>query len=301
MEIEKIIGALGYALNKSHEEVSKTLLNEEGQLIENLEQIVKEIHDQNVHEQTSVRKEMFDNGYKKAQREVLERKENELRQRFEVDGATIDEIVEEIHNSGKREAKVNPSDVRNSEIYINDIKKLKTREEELEGEIQRLQKERELEKIRSVAFERIPSVLREAKKVIPEDANMKEYIDLILLQMERKGINIVINDDGDPIPVDGEGNRLRNERTLKDLTFSEVIVSNAFFIPTAENSGGQSPGNSNPPSGSGKVYDYSHVKDGQSYLQEMDRVIEEFGSPEHEAERNERVKALEEHGAALGL
>src|SRR5699024_11368703 len=102
-------------------------------------------------------------------------------------------------------------------------------------------------------------------KVLPEDADLKDYVDLILLQMERKGVKIALNDEGEPIPINEEGNRIRNDRTLKDLTFQEVIESNAFFLPTAQNSGGESPGNANPAGGKGgKAYDYSHVNTARS-------------------------------------
>lgn len=296
------LGVLGHILNKSHDEIKTALLNEEGELIENLEQKIKELHDENLTAQTNARKDIFDNGYKKAQKEVLEKKESELRQKFDVSGGSLDDIVQEIYDSGKQEAKINPSDVKNSEIYLADVKKFQTRIQELEASLEGERQQRELDKIRSVAYDRVPAALREAKKVLPEDADLKDYVDLIMLQMERKGIKIALNDEGEPIPVNEEGNRIRNDRTLKDLTFQEVIESNAFFLPTAQNSGGESPGNANPAGGKGgKAYDYSHVKTADDYIKTVDSIIAEHSKPEQVTERDERMKALEEHGAALGL
>lgn len=296
------LGVLGHILNKSHDEIKTALLNEEGEFIENLEQKIKELHDENLTAQTNARKDIFDNGYKKAQKEVLEKKESELRQKFDVSGGSLDDIVQEIYDSGKQEAKINPSDVKNSEIYLADVKKFQTRIQELEAALEGERQQRELDKIRSVAYDRVPAALREAKKVLPEDADLKDYVDLILLQMERKGIKLALNDEGDPIPINEEGNRIRNDRTLKDLTFQEVIESNAFFLPTAQNSGGESPGNANPAGGKGgKAYDYSHVKTADDYIKTVDSIIAEHSKPEQVTERDERIKALEEHGAALGL
>lgn len=296
------LGVLGHILNKSHDEIKSALLNEEGQLIENLEQKIKEIHEENLTAQTNARKEIFDNGYKKAQKEVLEKKESELRQKFEVSGGNLDDIVQEIYDSGKKEANINPSDVKNSEVYLTDVKKFQTRIQELETALEGEKKQREMDKIRSVAYDRIPAALKEAKKVLPEDADMREYVDLIMLQMERKGIRIALNDEGEPFPVNEEGNRIRNDRTLKDLTFQEVIESNAFFLPTAQNSGGESPGNANPAGGrSGKSFDYSHVKSSEDYIKAVDSIISDYSSPDQIPERDERMSALEAHGSALGL
>jgi len=296
MEV-KDLGVLGFLLNKNHDEIKSAVLKEDGEFIENLEDELRTLHESNLDSYRTERKTVFDNGYKKAQKDVLEKKEDELRSKFDVSGETIDEIVQGIYDNGKKEAKVNPSDVKNSEIYLNDIKKFQGKVSELESELLKERSERKYDRTSSVLDSFIPNALASAKKVLPEDSR-NDHLELLKTHMREKGVYWEINEDGQPMPIDEDGNRIRNDKTLKDFSAQEIIEKYSFFLPTAKNSGAQSPGNSNEsPDGGNNKYDYSSVKNVNDFNAELEKIKDVTEADE----RTSRSEALFEVGESLGL
>lgn len=296
MDITVNLEDLAHLLNIGHGELKESL-TKDGKLIEDQSEItakIRELHDENLEGFSSARKKAFDDGFKKAQKKVLEDRESELRSKYDVEGDTLESIVEAIESKARKNAKLNPSDVKNSEIYINDIQKLKDRVKDLESELDSEKSGRQADKVNALLDANLPDWIKESGKALSDKPEVRQQqLNLLKIALREQGVEVRM--DGDKLVPYKDDSVLVDEKTMKELTMSGAISQIALFLPDAKSGGGQSPGNRNDPNdtNSGK-FDFSHVKTAEDMNRETNRLLELEDS-------TEEIEALIAHGEANGL
>lgn len=296
MDVKVTLEDLAHLLNIGHGELKESLTSD-GKLIEDQSEItakLKELHDANLDGYSTARKKAFDDGFKKAQKKVLEDRESELREKYDVEGDNLESIVEAIESKARKNAELNPSDVKNSEIYINDVQKFKDRVKTLEDELANEKAGRQIDLVNSRLDAKLPEWIKEAGKSLSDKPEVRDQqIRLLKLAMKENGIEARI--DGDRLVPYKDDSVLIDEKTMKELTMSGAISQVALFLPDSKPAAGQSPGNrNNPGDDTGGAFDFSHVKTAEDFSRETDKILEK---EDYAAE----MDALIAYGEELGL
>lgn len=124
-------------LGKGAGELSEAIKkDDEGNLdIDNAKQVILDAQKERL---KSIEKEARDEGYGRAKREVLTEKERELADKFKIEGdiSSIEQLVEKAIENNKPDGAITPEAIRESDVYLSDIKALKEKNESLESEFE---------------------------------------------------------------------------------------------------------------------------------------------------------------------
>ena len=180
------------------------------------------------------------------EKESLTAKEKALKAKFGVEGSNLDEIVDAAVEAAKQHSKLNPEDVKNSEVYINDTKRLKAllkeKEDEIASKVSSFQKAETMR----VAKEAGLRLLKEKNFVLPENEDIKETMLSTLfekLEDDQTRVSLV---DGKIVILDANGRIKENESGTRELSFEDHFVSKSKkFFPQAVIDNRQSPANKN--------------------------------------------------------
>mgnify|MGYP006321290635 FL=1 len=180
------------------------------------------------------------------EKESLTAKEKALKAKFGVEGSNLDEIVDAAVEAAKQHSKLNPEDVKNSEVYINDTKRLKAllkeKEDEISAKVSSFQKAETMR----VAKEAGLRLLKEKNFVLPENEDIKETMLSTLfekLEDDQTRVSLV---DGKIVILDANGRIKENESGTRELSFEDHFVSKSKkFFPQAVIDNRQSPANKN--------------------------------------------------------
>ena len=166
---------------------------------------------------------MFDNGYKKAQKEVLTGFEKTFKEKtgFESDLTGVDLVLA----WGDTQKKVKIDDVKLHPEYLSLEKRLKAAQDEWEGKVQKLQQEYEAQRKRGAIKERAWKVLNagEQKPVIPKNPVVAANIEKVFMsqfdgfdyQTAADGSDVVIK-DGKRVE-DAHGNLITFENFVRGI------------------------------------------------------------------------------------
>jgi|GEM_PF-5119177 len=185
-------------------------------------------------------------GHGRGVKESLTAKEKELKAKLGVEGNTIEEIVDAALLAAKAHSTLNPDDVKNSEVFINETKRLKKLIEDKDVEISsKVQSFAKAETMR-IAKEQGVSLLSKLKFVLPENEDIKdENLSNLFEKLENEQTRLSVV-DGKIIVLDANGRPKENEAGTKELTFEDHFVAKAKrYFPQAVADGRQSPANKN--------------------------------------------------------
>ncbi len=179
-------------------------------------------------------------------KELLTTKEKELKAKLGVEGNynTIEEIVDAAIEAAKKHSTLNPDDVKNSEVYINETKRLKAllaeKDNEIKSTVQTFSKKETMRAAKDLGLR----FLKEKNFVLPENEVIKEeMLDTLFEKLENDQTHLSLV-DGKIVVLDANGKVKENETGTKELTFEDHFVARAkrlFPIAVADNR--QSPGN----------------------------------------------------------
>lgn len=181
-------------------------------------------------------------------KESLTAKEKELKAKFNVEGANLDEIIDNLIDSAKQHSKLNPDDVKGSEVYINETKRLKALLAEKDAAIEKQASDFTKKETMRHAREYGMSILKKGNFVMPDDQDiLDEAISNLFAKIEDENTQIRL--EGDKILVlDSHGKPKENETGTRELSFDDHLTAKAkryFKQAVADNR--QSPANKNKP------------------------------------------------------
>jgi hypothetical protein len=170
-------------------------------------------------------------GHGRGLRESLTSKERELKEKFGVEGKTIDEVIDNVIGSVQANSKASPDDVKNSEVYINETKRLKAiiaeKEAELEGAKSSFTKAETLRAARAHG----EKLLKAKNYVLPDDEEIANTLVSTLFEKLEDDNTRLSLADGRIVVLDKDGRPKENESGTKDLTFDDLFEQKArkFF------------------------------------------------------------------------
>jgi len=180
------------------------------------------------------------------EKESLTAKEKAFKAKFGVEGANLEEIIDNAVEAAKSHSKLNPEDVKSSEVFITETKRLKALLKEKEDEILLKESSFERKETMRAAKELGLPFLEKHKFVLPENEEIKsENLSDLFKKLEDD--NTRLKFDGTKILVlDAKGNPKENESGTKEVTYEDWLVSKAKRqFPQAVADNRQSPGHKN--------------------------------------------------------
>lgn len=181
--------------------------------------------------------------YGRAKREVLEQTEKELAEKYGVDQSPVNELVEKIIQEKAEKVKADPKDIRNSDVYIQDIQaerqKVKEIEEKFEAERQKFERDQTL----SVARAKTHEIFANSDFALPEDEAIKANQLKLFFQSIENDPTIQIKQEGEKLLVhDKDGNPLRDSM-MNELDYEGLVKQRAKSVfQVKKDPGRQSPG-----------------------------------------------------------
>lgn len=250
MDYKKIlIGVLSKTLNLDDGKFAELSKNGETELSEN--EVVSSILNLDVDRvkaiKTDVSKESFQDGIKKAKKEILTDLENEMKEKFQIESSKtgldlIDEIVEK---TSKPNDQVTEDAIRRSKLFLdletNLKNQIKQQKEEFENELKTVKNTYEGEKVYSSVNKNAMKILNELNPILPTnkaiaDNQIQAFLDKFKdFNFELQDDRIVVMDKDKKILQDAHGNT---------RTFDEIVKERASgFWELAQNNGGSGSGN----------------------------------------------------------
>ena len=183
-------------------------------------------------------------------KESLTAKEKELKAKYEVDGANLDEIVENAVEAARQHSKLNPDDVKSSEIFITETKRLKGLIAEKDAELTKQAESFTKKETMRHAREHGMALLKKFNFVMPDDPDILDEALANLFSKLEDDTTLIGLSDGKLTVLDTNGKPKENEAGTRELSFDDHLVSKAkryFKQAVADNR--QSPANKNKPDG----------------------------------------------------
>ncbi len=234
---EFLLGLLTKVFNKTEKEIADILFEKseggeetlkEGSLNEVLELYetkLKKLRDDTKGDKTK----SFEDGYKKAEKEIMVKVENDLKEKYGVESDKLGvELVDEIVEKFKKGSKLEPDQIKLSDTYREMEKQLKKEKVESvkqkEKEIEELHKTHEKEKVWNVVSKDIRKLLMESNPVLPNNQRAAE--NLVNMYVDSfKDYDWQAEESGDHFPVkDGKRveDNLGNPVNFKTLVTGRV-------------------------------------------------------------------------------
>lgn len=204
----------------------------------------------------------------KAERLAGEKFEKEIQTQFNREKRLpVIEAIREILDEQKKTYKANPNDIRNSDIYISDVKALQDKVTELQGAVQSKEKEMEMKDINS----EIAKVSSEVLKgfALPENDDMRNNNVALFLDSISKGVTF--RREGDVVKIyDQDGEYTVKNDMRNDIDLQSFIAERAakIFPAAKQQSKGMPPA---PPAGGGQggaAYKFTNTEE---YVQRLNR------------------------------
>lgn len=228
MEVKEFLnGVLSKTLNMDEAGVA-SLFNEDGTIKdESVSQVLK-LDVERIAGIKPDTKKYFDDGYKKAQSEILSKRDKELVEKFGIKSDKIGvELVNEIVAEQIKKAGVDLNDeaVKKHPLFISTVDKLsKEKEEAIAAESNKLiefQKELKGKETFSNVAKNAISIFENLKPVLPTDSKKAENQKALLIdklstyQYDIQGDKIIVLQDG-KVKEDEHGNRIPFDKIVKD-------------------------------------------------------------------------------------
>jgi DNA-binding MarR family transcriptional regulator len=209
-----------------------------------------------------------DEAFGRAKRETAEELEKKIAEKLGVEKSDLDKMVDAYMEKNKASFKADPKDIRNSDVYIEDMKSEKQKYVELEklknDELTKIQKQSITEKLKTKAIE----LITEGGYVLPEDRVKREnQIDLFIS-------NILNSNDFKPLEdgkkfqvLDKDGNPVRND-VHAELDFDTFFTGKAnSYFDVSKTDGRKAPENKTDQNG--KVLTVPDFNSSEEYVQKL--------------------------------
>ena len=214
-------------------------------------------------------------GLGRGTKESLTIKERELKEKFGVEGKTIDEVIDNIIEGVKTSTKASPDDVKNSEVFINETKRLKQiiadKDAEMEGTKSTFAKAETLRAARESGLK----ILKDKKFVLPDDEDIAgTLLETLFEKLEDQDTRLSIS-DGKIVVMDANGRPKENENGTKDISFEDHLTNKAkkfFKIAVADDRKSPANKNTDKPDGGGSDPDLPQIASRQDLMRELNNL-----------------------------
>lgn len=186
-------------------------------------------------------------GTKESRREL----ESWIKETYNVEPTgDIKNQIQSLVTEQTKSKKLSEDDVKNSEVFLNEIKKFQDEIKNRDQEIQNLQETNRREKITAVLTQNANRVLQENNFLIPEEKEVASNLQKLFIQsLWKEGIDFRVDDNGAIVPTTAKGDPLK-DNLHNPIGFDEYSKSVAkMFFPVREGSGKETPGNQTTPGG----------------------------------------------------
>lgn len=235
-----------------------------------IDQWIKSAFDDKVN---SDKQAVRDSMYLRGKKEALTAKERELRKLFEEfdpKGSNLKEMLEDAYNRKVPVLDMTPDNVRASEIYKVDRQKLLDQLAANQTEKEQVVKDYRTKEVNFKARQAGLGLLKKHKFVTPDWAVDDTMLgDLLFSKLNSSDASLGLNEKGDLIVVDKDGNQKMDDKTVSPISFETHFVETAKRIfKIAESDGRQSPGNQGSGSGNGQASsnNFAAIKSDDDYL-----------------------------------
>lgn len=269
MDITVSAEFLSDVLGTTAEEVTNSL--KDGEALkpqEEIESYIRQSLDSHI---GKVRHKFKKEGYAWGEKESLTKRVKELKEKFGVEGETFEEVIDNVVESTTKKSTLNPDDVKNSEVFINETKRLKQLIKEKEDLI--AQKESSFKKAETMRLvkEQGLKFLKEKNFVLPDDPDiLDEQLENYFSKLEDDNTRLSV--EGNKIIVlDANGRPKENETGTKEITSEDLFGTKAkryFKQAVADNR--RSPENKNQGLPKNDTPDVPEIKSVEDYYKAMD-------------------------------
>lgn len=182
-------------------------------------------------------------GHGRGKREVLTEAEKNLKAKYGVEGDGIDEVVSNIVDQVRKNTEIDPNDVKNSELFISETKKLKERINDLEAEKNQAQERVKKERVKHLVKQKAGPILKKHNFILPDDPNISHTL-LSHFYNSLEDENTIIDEKNEDLFVlDKDGRQKENPKNFKDVTIDDHILAKAKeYFPQAKSDNRSSPG-----------------------------------------------------------
>lgn len=250
MDYQKILnGVLSKTLNLGDGEFAELTKNGETELSES--EIVSKILNIDVERVKKLKedtgKEKFQEGIKKAKKEILSELETEVKEKFQIESSNtgLDLINEIVEKTSKPNDQVTEDAIRRSKLFLdmetNLKNQIKEKEETFQKELTTVKNTYEGEKIFSSVNKSAMKILNELNPILPQnktiaDNQVQTFLDRFKdFDFELQDDRIVVMDKDKKVLKDAHGNT---------RTFDEIVKERASgFFELSQNNGGSGSGN----------------------------------------------------------
>ncbi len=284
---------LASVLGTSQGEITEALKDgEEFKSQAEIEGFVKSKIDELVYQ---AKKKGHTEGHGRGFKESLTAKERELKEKYGVDGKDIDEIFESAVEAAKTTSQSNPEDVKNSEVYINDTKKLKQIIEEKDNEIVSIKKGFERTETFRGARQYGEKLLKDQNFVLPDDDDIANNLIATIFEKLEDDNTKIATVDGKLVVLDANGKPKENEAGTKDITFDDHLISTAKrYLKVAVADDRKSPGNKKKEGErEDDPTDFPEIKSNADFMRELNALK---GKPEEMLKLKDHYQKLVEDG-----
>jgi ribosomal protein L23 len=194
---------------------------------------------------TQAKRDGKDEAFGRAKREVAEAYEKDLSEKLGTKVGKVDEMLAEYQQNIKAsfDKDDDPVKVRNSKVYLDDLKAERLKAQELEKEYQNKLSTFEREKVETVIREKAMELIGKKNYVLPtNEAAKKNQINLLIKELMNENQFKVL--DGKKVQIlDKDNNVVRNE-LLDEMDFDSYFTGKAdTYFDVSDQDGRRAPEN----------------------------------------------------------
>lgn len=227
MEYTKIVESIASGLGTDAGEFSEALIKEgeNSQLdLEKLSGLLSKVTKDRI---IKVSGESRDEGYGRAKKETMEQLESRLAEKYGVEKTRFDDMLDGIITKQKETFKANPNDIRNSDVYLNDIKAEQKKAEELRKDFETKQQGWKREQVQLLGQSRAQRYLEDSNFSLPEDQTKKDNLIKLFLNDVFNNPETRIEPEGGNLKIlDKDGYPIRNEMK-EEINFDDFLEAKA--------------------------------------------------------------------------
>lgn len=301
------IGAAASLLGMEVEAFTKALKNGENDLApEKIGERCKELG-------SKALKDSHDTGHRGAKKAVLTEAEKTLRRKFgipeDIAGEFETLLDYAVEQASKRAPDMKPEDIRQHQVYLDDIKGLKEKEKALQKEFSQFQGEARKELALNRLHQVSPAVLKKAGFLVPDDPVVQSTLFGALLTIIEAENNVEIKRvGGEYVPIDVEsGEPLTGDQSkgYRPVGLAELIQKAAPKVFIKEQRGNAGPGNQGEEGagaegegggGAGQGADFPPTKTTEEFFRNMAKMREDGVKPEVREAYRKHFEALKAAG-----
>ena len=286
-------------LDKSKAEAE--LYNADGKLKDDAATVIANTNKERVAKFKAEQTAKFDDGYKKAQKEVLTDFESKLKEKhgLKTEKSGL-ELIDELIGKSRTDYKVTDDDVKKHALYIEAESKLKNLPV-LEGKVKEFEQkltEVEMEKRFAVVLSEANVIFDEMKPILPTNEvaakNQRRVFEQAIkaikyeIQKMQSGKTdiVLLAEDGKTRLEDEHGNRIKFGDKVKE------IVSSLYDLPASDDKSSAGDPNKRKKQTDGKEFNLTKPKSDQEYIKMLSDIEAEGLSPKEYSEKVAALKKL---------